>query len=48
MTHHNYGMSRNINADNPDHHIAIDNAKIISVEPRWYDRGVREVIYRSR
>ena len=30
--------------DNPNH-ITLENAKILSVEHKWFERGVKEAIY---
>ena len=38
-------VSRHINLDEPDHNINLDNARILEVESRWYERGVKEAIH---
>ena len=38
-------VSRHIHSDCPDHSISIDTTDILSVEPRWFERGVKEAIY---
>jgi hypothetical protein len=41
----NSEVSKHINNDCPDHHIDMDKAKILEVEPKWFERGVREAIH---
>ena len=41
----NSEVSKHINSDCPEHHIDMDNAKILEVEPKWFERGVREAIH---
>ena len=38
-------VSRHIHKDHPDHDVDISEAKILTVEPRWFERGVKEAIY---
>ena len=38
-------VSKHIHSDNPNHSITLDNTKILTVEPKWFDRGVKESIY---
>ena len=37
--------SQNIHTDNPNHNITLENTKILSVEHKWFERGVKEAIY---
>ena len=36
---------RAIHTDNPNHNITLENTKILSVEHKWFERGVKEAIY---
>jgi len=38
-------VSKHIHTDNPDHGIELHNTKILAVEPRWFERGVKEAIH---
>ena len=38
-------VSRHIHTTEPGHSIDIANAEILEVEPRWFERGVKEAIY---
>jgi hypothetical protein len=38
-------VSRHIHQDHPDHTVKIENTKVLAVEPRWFERGVKEAIY---
>jgi hypothetical protein len=38
-------VSRHINSDHPEHSISMDATEILSVEPRWFEKGVKEVIH---
>ncbi len=38
-------VSRYIHLDKPDHQVDIKRVKILAVEPRWFEWGVREAIY---
>ena len=38
-------VSKHIHQDNPGHTIEMENTKILTVEPRWFERGVKEAIY---
>ena len=40
----NSDVSRHINSDHPDHSITLDNVRILEVELKWFERGVRESI----
>ena len=37
-------VSRHIHLDHPDHRVDMDKVKIVDVEPRKFERGVREAI----
>ena len=37
--------ARDIYSDNPDHNITLENTKILSVENKWFERGVKEAIH---
>ena len=38
-------VSRHIHVDQPDHSIDIEKTRILAVEPRWFEHGVKETIY---
>ena len=38
-------VSKHIHTDKPNHKISLDNTRILSVESKWFDRGVKEAIY---
>ena len=38
-------VSRHINHECPTHNISMSNTKILTTEPRWFERGVKEAIY---
>ena len=38
-------VSRHIHVDSPGHSIDIENTQILTVEPRWFERGVKEAIH---
>ena len=38
-------VSRHIHTTEPGHSIDIANAEILEVEPRWFERGVKEAIH---
>ena len=40
----NSEVSRHVNCDQPDNIISLDNVRILAVEPKWFERGVREAI----
>ena len=40
----NSEVSKHINCDHSDHSIPLDNVKILEVEPKWFERGMRAVI----
>ena len=38
-------VSRHIHTTEPGHSIDVANAQILEVEPRWFERGVKEAIH---
>ena len=38
-------VSKHIHTDSPDHTITLDNTKILAVEHKWFERGVKEAIH---
>ena len=38
-------VSKQIHTDNPDHAITLENTKILAVEHKWFERGVKEAIH---
>ena len=42
---HFRGLKTYIHTDNPNHNITLENTKILSVEHKWFERGVKEAIY---
>ena len=38
-------VSNHIHTESLDHHIGLDEVKILDKEPCWFERGVREAIY---
>ena len=38
-------VSRHVHLDHPDHSISMDDTKILEVEPKWFERGVKEAIH---
>ena len=38
-------VSRHIHIEEPGHQVDIERVKILAVEPRWFERGVREAIH---
>ena len=41
----NSEVSRHIHTDQPGHGVDMERTKILAVEPRWFERGVKEAIY---
>jgi len=37
-------VAKHIHQDQPGHTIDIDNTKVLTVEPRWYERGIKEAV----
>ena len=38
-------VSKHINQDHPEHSVDMTSAKILEVEPKWFERGVKEAIH---
>ena len=38
-------ISKHIHTDSPDHTIMLENTKILEVEHKWFERGVKEAIH---
>ncbi len=38
-------MAKHIHVDQPGHTVDVKNTKILAVEPRWYERGVKEAVH---
>ena len=38
-------VSKHIHTNNPDHTITLENTKILAVEHKWFERGVKEAIH---
>jgi len=38
-------VSRHVHVDEPDHSVSLESARILAVEPRWFERGVKEAIH---
>ena len=41
----NSEVSKHIHQENPGHGVRLDKTKILAVEPKWFERGVKEAIY---
>ena len=41
----NSEVSKHVNFDQPDYSISLNNVKILEVELKWFERGVREGIH---
>ena len=37
--------AKHIHTDQPEHTVELDNTEILTTEPRWFERGVKEAIY---
>ncbi len=37
-------VSQHVHMDDPDHNISMDYTNILEVEPKWFERDVKEVI----
>ena len=37
--------AKHIHTDQPEHAVELDNTEILTTEPRWFERGVKEAIY---
>ena len=40
-------VAKHIHTDQPEHTVKLDNIEILTTEPRWFERGVKEAIYIS-
>ena len=40
-------VAKHIHTDQPEHTVELDNTEILTTEPRWFERGVKEAIYIS-
>ena len=38
-------VSKHIQVDHPQHSVKLDNTEVLTTEPRWFERGVKEAIY---
>ena len=38
-------VSKHIHVDHPQHSVELENTEVLTTEPRWFERGVKEVIY---
>ena len=38
-------VSRHIHQDCPNHTVSLRNTKVLAVEPKWFERGVKEAIH---
>ena len=38
-------VSKPIHVDHPKHSVEMDNTEVLTTEPRWFERGVKEAIY---
>ena len=38
-------VSRHIHADHPEHDVSLEEAKVLTVEARWFERGVKEAVF---
>ena len=38
-------VAKHIHTDQPEHTVELDNTEILTTEPRWFEQGVKEVIY---
>ena len=38
-------VAKHIHTDQPEHTVELDNTEILTTEPRWFERGVKEAIY---
>ena len=36
---------KHIHVDHPQHSVELDNTEVLTTEPRWFERGVKEAIY---
>ena len=38
-------VSKHIHVDHPQHFVELENNEVITTEPRWFERRVKEAIY---
>ena len=38
-------VAKHIQTDRPEHAVELDNTEILTTEPRWFERGVKEAIF---
>ena len=38
-------VSEHIHVDHPQHSVELENTEVLTTEPRWFERGVKEAIY---
>ena len=38
-------VAKHIHTDQPEHTVELDNTEMLTTEPRWFERGVKEAIY---
>ena len=38
-------VSKHIHVDHPQHSVELENTEVLTTEPRWFERGVKEAIY---
>ena len=38
-------VAKHIHMDQPEHTVELDNTEILTTEPRWFERGVKEAIF---
>ena len=38
-------VSKHLHTEQPGHSVQLDKVKILDVEPRWFERGVKEAIH---
>ena len=38
-------VSKHIHTDSPDHTITLENTKVLAMEHKWFERGVKEAIH---
>ena len=38
-------VSKHIHVDHPQHSVELENTEVLTTEPRWFKRGVKEALY---
>ena len=38
-------VSKHIHVNHPQHSVELENTEVLTTEPRWFERGVKEAIY---